>query len=83
MELKLSAESIRIIKRFLKLDTTFDKRHFDVAKDKAKLARVARWRKSFCERIVKKPHASRKDRRELQALRRAISHHTRSLTECG
>ncbi|MUM78675.1 hypothetical protein GKC30_13625 [Pseudodesulfovibrio sp. F-1] len=70
MELKLSAESIRIIKKFLKLDTSFSKQHFDAAKDKAKLARVVRWRNAFCERIVKKPHASRKDRRELQAVQR-------------
>jgi hypothetical protein len=76
MELKLSPESVRTIKKFLKMDTPFSKRHFDAAKDKAKLARVVRWRNAFCERIVKKPRASRKDRRELQALRRAISHHT-------
>lgn len=75
MELKLSAESIRIIKKFLKMDTPFSKRHFDAANDKAKLARVVRWRNGFCERIAKKPRVSRRDRRELQALRRAIFHH--------
>jgi hypothetical protein len=81
MELKLSAERmkerVRIIKKFLKLDTTFGKRHFDAARDRAELARVALWRNGFCERIARKPRVSRRDRRELQALRRAIFHHIR------
>jgi len=79
MELVLSEERmqehIRIIKKALRLDTPFTKQHFEAAKNKADLARVVRWRNAFCVRVAKKPKPSKRDRRELQALRRAISHH--------